>query len=113
MADSPLLPTEPALGDYDYQDPDAERQKAAAASLREQRLRNVEAALLSTTDGREWLFGILAGLHVFEPRMAMSASEYENGFWAGEREGGLRLQRRLAKSDPEKFGLMYRENDRE
>lgn len=109
----PLLPAaEPGPGDYDYVEPDSDRQRAAEASLREDRLREVEAALLSTPQGREWLWGLMASLHVFEPRMAMTASEYENGFWAGEREAGIRLLRRFTRVSPEHFARMFIEQDR-
>ena len=113
MAEPPLLSIEPNAGDYDYVDPDKDRQRGAEESLRRERLREVESAILSTPAGREWLWGILSGLHVFEQRIAMSTSEYENGFWAGEREGGLRLLRRFTKVSPEHFSRMFVENDHE
>ena len=108
----PTLPSAPEPGDYDHADPEGERKRKAEASLREDRLRQVEEALLGTPGGREWLWGFLQRLHVFEQRVAMSGSDYENGFFAGEREAGLQAMRRFAKVNPEDFGRMVRENDR-
>lgn len=112
MADLPLPdPLQPEPDDYDATDPTRDRQRAAEASLREDRLREIEAAILSTPSGREWLWGVLASLHAFEARIAMTQSEFENGFWAGEREAGIRLLRRFARVSPESFARMFVEND--
>jgi hypothetical protein len=107
----PMLPTDPMPGDYDSPDQEGERKRKAEASLREDRLRAVEAALIGTREGREWLWAFLTRLHVWEMRIAMSQSEYENGFMAGEREAGLGAMRRFAKVSPTNFGLMVAEND--
>lgn len=48
-----------------------------------------------------------------ERQIVLSGSDYENGFNNGEREVGLRLQRLLCRADPEKFGLLVRENDKD
>jgi hypothetical protein len=111
--DDPLLPGQsPEPGDYDHPDPDGERQRRAEASLREERLREVERSILSTPTGREWLWGVLNGMHVFEQRMAMTASAYENGFFAGERESGLRLLQRFLRGSPADFSRMFSEHDK-
>lgn len=112
MDDQPLPGLSPQPGSYDYIDPDEDRQRRAETSLREQRLREVEASILSTPTGREWLWGVLNGMHVFEQRMAMTASAYENGFYSGEREGGLRLLQRFLAHAPADFARMYQENNR-
>lgn len=112
MAEPPFFPADEAPDSYSYTDPNQARQKEAAASLREDRLREIESAILSTPKGREWLWAVLNDLHVFEQRIAMTASEYENGFWAGERESGIRMLRRFAKVSPTDFGRMFVEQDR-
>lgn len=112
MDDQPLPGLSPQPGSYDYIDPDEDRQRRAELSLREQRLKEVEASILSTPTGREWLWGVLNGMHVFEQRLAVTASVYENGFYSGEREGGLRLLQRFLLSDPRHFAIMFAENNR-
>ena len=102
----------PEPGSYDFPDTSAALQQEAAASLREDRLREVEAAILSTPGGREWLWGVLASLHTFEQRISMTGSDYENGLWSGEREAGIRLLRRFASVSPTDFGRMFQEMDR-
>lgn len=97
---------------YDYSDPDQDRRRQAEASMREERLREVESAILSTPSGREWLWGLLAGLHVHEVRVAVTGSEFENGMWLGEYAAGNRILRRFASVDPACFAAMFRENDR-
>lgn len=96
---------------YDYSDPEQDMRRKAEASLREERLREVESAILSTPAGREWLWGLLAGLHVHELRIAVTGSEYENGIWMGEYAAGNRILRRFAAVSPSHFSLMFREND--
>lgn len=97
---------------YDYSDPDHDRRRQAEASLREDRLREVESAILSTPGGREWLWGLLASLHVHEVRVAVTGSEYENGMWMGEYAAGNRILRRFASVNPQHFAMMFREQDK-
>jgi hypothetical protein len=112
MDEPPYFGFQPEPGSYDYPDPDEDRRRRAETSLREQRLREVEASILSTPTGREWLWGVLSSLSVFEPRIAMSTSAYENGFWAGQREAGLRLMRAFVRHDPADFARLIQENDK-
>lgn len=111
MADAALSATSPPPGDYDYEDPGENTKRKAAASLREDRIRETESAILSTQGGREWIWSILTRLHVWEQRIAVTASDYENGFMAGEREAGIQMMRRFAKVSPQQFGMMIAEND--
>ena len=101
---------EPEASDYD--NPDLDKRRRADASLREDRLREVESAILSTPGGREWLWGLLAGLHVHELRIAVTGSEYENGIWMGEYAAGNRVLRRFASVSPANFSKMFTENDK-
>lgn len=107
------IPRHPGLDPdaYDYSDPDQDRRRQAEASMREARLREVESAILSTPSGREWLWGLLAGLHVNELRIDVTGSEYANGIWMGEYAAGNRILRRFASVSPKDFSLMFREND--
>lgn len=113
MAD-PLMPRRaaPEQGTYDYTDPEQDVRRQAESGLRTDRLREVEAAIMSTPDGREWLWGVLAGLHVHEVRIAVTGSDYENGIWMGEYSAGNRIMRRFASVSPHNFALMFQENDR-
>lgn len=95
---------------YDYTDPEAARSRAAESSLKDDRLREVEAAILSTPQGREWVWGILTSLHAFEQRITMTGSDYENGIFVGEHFAGTRLLASFAEGSPENFGQMLREN---
>lgn len=103
-------PTAPEPGSYDAPAGEEERRRAAEASLREERLRRVEAAILAGPDGREWLWAILSDLHTFEKRIPMTASQQETEFWNGEREAGIRLFQRFVDVDPANFAAMFIEN---
>ena len=94
-------------------DPKSVRKAKAKASLRADERRQVTVELLSTKQGREWLWAILSDCYTMNARIVLSGSDYENGFNNGEREVGLRLQRLLCRADPEKFGLLVRENDKD
>ncbi len=110
MDEPPILGLTPDPDSYDHVDPERDRRRQAEAAMRERRLRDVEASILSTPTGREWLWGVLSSLHVFEQRIAMTGSAYENGFNAGEREAGLRLLQRFLAGDPAMFATMFAEN---
>lgn len=81
--------------------------------LRQRRLRNVEAAILETPMGREWLWGVLSDLKVFEVTIAVSGTPFEQGHWAGQAYAGQRIMRRFAKARPEHFAQMMAECDSE
>ena len=99
----------PEPGSYDHVDQDTERQRKAEVFLREQRLREVEASILSTPTGREWLWGVLNDFGALEAKVAMSGSAYENGYWNGHREAGLRLLQAFLRCDPKHFAVMFQE----
>lgn len=109
-----MLPPElriPVPGDPpDYDDTEAQDKAAKEVRQREERLRSVEAAILATPDGREWLWSILAATNVMGDRLILD-NAYQNGFQNGEREIGLRLIRRLARTSPENFARMLTERD--
>ena len=112
MAEPPFMPSLPTDPDaYDYTDTGAAQQRESEAALRAKRLREVEAAILSTPQGREWLWGLLAGLHVHELRIAVTGSSFENGVWTGEYAAGNRIMRRFASASPADFAQMFVEND--
>ncbi len=79
--------------------------------MRQRRLRDVEASILSTPTGREWLWGVLNDLHVYEHRIPMSGSDREYDHYAGKREGGLGLMRRFMKASPDMCAVMHGEWD--
>lgn len=79
--------------------------------LRQRRLREVEAAILQTPMGREWLWGVLTDLKVFEVTIAVSGSPFEQGLWQGQSLAGQRMMRRFAKAQPELFARMMAEHD--
>ena len=81
------------------------------ASLRADRLAQVEAALIGTAGGREWLWGLLNSLHCFEDRISLSADMYEQGRLNGERDVAQRIMRRFAKVSPQHFAQMFVEQD--
>lgn len=96
---------------YDASDPEQIAKAEAAASLREDQRRAVEQALMTTTQGREWVWQLLGECRVWEKRISVTG-EHENGFFEGQREVGLQLMRRMARSAPADFTRMITENDR-
>lgn len=86
-------------------------EKENAEALRQRRLRSVEAAILETPTGREWLWGVLSDLKLFEVTIAVSGSPFEQGLWAGQSLAGQRLMRRFAAAHPENFARMLAECD--
>lgn len=104
-------PPRPASEAYDAADPEAVRRAEAAAQLREEQRRQVALAILATAQGREWLWQVMKDARFLETRIAVTASQYEQGFFDGQREVGLGLMRVLARANPEDFARLLREND--
>ena len=111
MAITPQGPTVPEPGSYDEPNGEGERRRLAEESLRRDRIAATQGAVLATQGGREWLWALLTSYHTFELQVAMSGSDFENGFWLGQREAGLRLFRALAQVSPSNFALMLKEHD--
>jgi len=96
----------------DAADEEQQKQKLAANELRTDRLRRVEAAILSTPQGREWVWGLISGdCDVWEKKIALSGS-HEQAYFDGRRSIGQGLLRRLIRSSPQNFALMFTENDK-
>ncbi len=92
---------------YDYTDADANKEANAAASLRMDRLRAVERALLATADGREWVWALLKDCDVW-----VDGQRDLLPFDQGRREVGLQLMRQFARVAPSDFARIFSENDR-
>jgi hypothetical protein len=104
----PLAESEP----YDATDPEQEKKARTTVELRESRLRQVEAAILSTPQGREWVWSLLTGdCHLFDSKIAISGA-YEQGLLNGQQAVGNGLMRRLIRANPQNFALMYTELDK-
>lgn len=71
----------------------------------------VKQHLLSTPEGRSWCWNLMQSCKVFEGRMPMTGSPYEQGYFNGEQQRGLGLMRVLAQADATNFALMLAEND--
>lgn len=94
---------------YDYTDTNREAEETVARRHREDQRRTVEIALLSTPQGRDWIWQFLIDCRTFEA-MIHSSADYAQGFENGKREIGLSLMRRLARSSPDNFATMLTEH---
>jgi hypothetical protein len=97
---------------YDASDHEAVKKAEVASKLRAEQRRALEANLLNSQPGREWLWQILAACHTWDEQIVVTNGLYEQGFWNGQRQFGLELMRHLARSSPENFARMMHENDR-
>ena len=98
---------------FDASDPKAVARAEAEASLREDQLRQVEAALLATPQGRTWAWWLLTGAcSLWDEKINVSGGQYEQGFLNGQQKIGKGLMRRFARANSEMFALMLAENDK-
>lgn len=95
---------------YDASDPEAIKKAEAAANLRLEQRRQVADMVLNSKPGREWLFSMLKDTGVFVDPV-LTDNEYANGYAAGQLHTGMSMLRMFCRSNPEKFGLMVKEND--
>lgn len=76
-----------------------------AALLKSKKLRVVEA-IMSTEDGRNWMFDLLGSdCHIFAENTMRDTSE-RNGRYEGERGVGLRIFEQILEAAPEMFWKM-------
>lgn len=95
----------------DYTNPEHEKQAIQASKDRDEMRRQFEAAIMASPQGRDWVFQLLYDCHVWEPRIPMTPSAYDQGRMNGERDVGLGLLQRFVKVSPQNFALMFTERD--
>lgn len=69
------------------------------------------AGILSSIQGREWLYQLLRDTGLFKD-LQITPSEYGNGYITGQRDIGFDLMRTAAKADPTNFAALIAENDK-
>lgn len=112
MSDRPLPRRQSRMPEpTDYTDPTIADARVAEKDMREDRLREVESAILSTPAGREWLWGVLNSADLFNDRMAVSESDYERGLFSGRQSVAKGMMRRFCRVNPENWARMVVEND--
>ena|SRR5690348_16905418 len=92
---------------FDANDPEQVRKRQSKANRREKANRDVLANLLSTPDGRAWVWGWLESTHVFA--VSFDPDPYVSAFREGERNVGLRLISQVTTVAPEAYIQMMRE----
>lgn len=96
---------------FDANDPKQVNERNSRAGHRTRRLRGVLQSLLSTQDGREWLWSFMDDFMTTRKTVVEGAAPYAQGFRDGEREVGLRVLRMCREASPENFTAMLVEND--
>jgi hypothetical protein len=96
----------------DYTDPNSGSDERLAAELKAQRLRDFAARMLADPAGREWIWGVLAGMKTFEETLIVGGTDQLTGYERGRRDAGLGLMRIFAAAAPDNFGRMFQEHDR-
>lgn len=101
---------EPQVGaPYDAADPEQVERAERAAKRHEKAMRVVVATLLSTPDGRAWMWGHLVSGHIFEASF-VAGDPHLTSFRDGERNAMLRLLGDVMRAAPEQYMLMAKEN---
>lgn len=95
----------------DLSDPQNVDRKARQSRRRHAQLAGVVALLMSTREGRAWMFELLGFCHVFATSF-VQGDPYGSHFKMGEHNVGLRLIAECTRSSPENFVKMLREGNR-
>lgn len=95
---------------FDASDPQQVNERNSRAGHRTRRLRAVLQDLLAKQDGREWLWQFMADLMLTDKQI-VAGDPVATAFRDGQREVGLALMRKLARTDAANFAAMLREND--
>lgn len=93
---------------YDASDPSQVNQRNRDAKRRAIRHREVLGGIMSSSNGRAWLWDFLGGCHMFVTSYT-SERTHDTAFNEGERNVGLRLNAEMQRF-PEQYLLMLKEN---
>lgn len=92
---------------YDTSDPKQVEEAKLKADLAEERRTRTLANLLSTPEGREWVWAQLSRFNIFSTSLASDPyTTYAN---EGARNVGLALLAEVMRADPNAFALMQQE----
>lgn len=92
----------------DLSDPKQVKEREAKAKLREDNRRRVLASLLSTPEGRDWMWAKLSDCNIFATTF-IAGDAYASAFNEGRRSVGLALLADLMRAAPETYVAMQRE----
>jgi len=81
------------------------------AGRRRKEARVVVANLLSHPQGRNWMWDLLEGAHMFRPSF-IPGDPHASAFAEGERNIGLKLLADIMIAAPDAFTLMLKENNK-
>lgn len=94
---------------YDASDPEQVQQRKRDAGRRSRQEREVLRQVMSTIQGRAWLWGLLSGCHMFASSYT-SERTHDTAFNEGERNVGLKLNSQMLLADPKAYVQMQTEN---
>lgn len=93
---------------FDASDPEQVNQRKRDAGRRVKANRQVVRNLLSTPQGRAWLYDVLAGCKVYSTSF-IQGDPHATSFNEGQRNVGLRLTAEALAADPKNYLLMLQE----
>ena len=92
---------------YDTSDPEQVKKATLAAEVAEDRRKRTLLNLLSTPEGREWVWSQLSRCNIFAT--SLDANPYQTYANEGARNIGLALLAEVMRADPAAFALMQQE----
>lgn len=93
---------------FDASDPKQVKERETKAKLRDANRKRVLASLLSTPEGRDWVWGKLSDCSIFASTF-VTGDPYASAFNEGRRSAGLSLLADLMRAAPETYVAMQRE----
>lgn len=84
---------------YDAADPVQVRQRQLSAKRREKADRDVLTSLMSSPDGRAWIWSYLSDCHCFA--LSFDRDPYQTAFNEGERNAGQKLLAQINRTCPD------------
>ena len=103
-AQVPLFPEEPP---YDASDEEVVKKRKKSAALKAQQNKAVLVSILSTPEGRNWMWSILSDMAVFHTILPDDALKMS--YQLGSRNVGLKLLNEITSTAPQAYIQMLRE----
>jgi hypothetical protein len=92
---------------YDAGDPQQVRERRRASRSREREEGSAVQALLSSREGRDWMYALLEQCHTFTS--SFSSDPLQMAFSEGERNVGLQLMAVIMRACPHRYNEMMQE----
>jgi hypothetical protein len=94
---------------FNASDPEQVAKKRRTAGRKNKADQNIVKGVMSSKEGRAWMFGVLDACHIYST--SFTGDALTSAFREGERNIGLKLIGSVTRSAPDEYALMLKESN--